>query len=74
MVCAEETSYLISIEQLIKKKLDKEIIKGFEPDLNASTEPPKIGVNRQNRKSRSKKIKAFSKKKSRKSFKKKFRF
>ncbi len=74
LVCAEETSYLISIEQLIKKKLDKEIIKGFEPDLNASTEPPKIGVNRQNRKSRSKKIKAFSKKKSRKSFKKKFRF
>tara|TARA_B100001175_G_scaffold93942_1_gene79425 strand:+ start:7890 stop:9149 length:1260 start_codon:yes stop_codon:yes gene_type:complete len=74
LVCAEETSYLLSIEQLINKKFKKEIINGFEPDLNASTEPPKIGGNRQNRRSRSKKTKAFSKKKSRKPFKKKFRF
>ena len=74
LVCAEETSYLLSIEQLINKKFEKEIINGFEPDLNASTEPPKIGGNRQNRRFRSKNNKGHSKKKSGKPFKKKFRF
>lgn len=43
LVCAEETSYLASIEKLTKQRLKKEIIKDFEPDPNASTLPPKKG-------------------------------
>lgn len=47
LVCAEETSYLASIEKLTKQRFKKEIIKDFEPDLNASTLPPKKGGGRQ---------------------------
>ena len=47
LVCAEETSYLASIEKLIKQRFKKEIIKDFEPDPNASTLPPKKGGGRQ---------------------------
>jgi ATP-dependent RNA helicase RhlE len=47
LVCAEETSYLASIEKLTKQRLKKEIIKDFEPDPNASTLPPKKGGGRQ---------------------------
>ena len=43
LVCAEETSYLASIEKLTKQRFKKEIIKDFEPDPNASTLPPKKG-------------------------------
>lgn len=47
LVCAEETSYLASIEKLTKQQFKKEIIKDFEPDPNASTLPPKKGGGRQ---------------------------
>ena len=47
LVCAEETSYLASIEKLTKQRFKKEIIKDFEPDPNASTLPPKKGGGRQ---------------------------
>ena len=43
LVCAEETSYLVSIEKLTKQRFKKEIVEGFEPDPNASTVPPKQG-------------------------------
>ena len=43
LVCAEETSYLSSIEKLTKQRFNKEIVEGFEPDPNASTVPPKQG-------------------------------
>jgi ATP-dependent RNA helicase RhlE len=49
LVCAEETSYLASIEKLTKQRFKKEIIKDFEPDPNASTLPPKKGGGRQRR-------------------------
>lgn len=41
LVSADETSYLKSIEKLVKIKIPMEIIPGFEPDPNASTEPIK---------------------------------
>jgi len=47
LVCAEETSYLTSIEKLTKQRFKKEIMEGFEPDPNASTVPPKQGGGRQ---------------------------
>jgi len=46
LVSADETSYLKGIEKLINMKIDVEIVKGFEPDPNASTEPIKPGQNR----------------------------
>jgi ATP-dependent RNA helicase RhlE len=49
LVCAEETSYLSSIEKLTKQRFNKEIVEGFEPDPNASTVPPKQGGGRQKR-------------------------
>ena len=49
LVCAEETSYLASIEKLTKQRFKKEILEGFEPDPNASTIPPKQGGGRQQR-------------------------
>ena len=49
LVCAEETSYLASIEKLTKQRFKKEIVDGFEPDPNASTVPPKQGGGRQHR-------------------------
>ena len=46
LVSADEISFLRSIEKLINMKIDVEIIEGFEPDPNASTEPIKPGQNR----------------------------
>ena len=46
LVSADETSYLKGIEKLINMKIDVEIVEGFEPDPNASTEPIKPGQNR----------------------------
>ncbi|PCJ94847.1 MAG: ATP-dependent RNA helicase RhlE [Flavobacteriaceae bacterium] len=43
LVSADETSYLRDIEKLIGMKIEKQIIEGFEPDPNASTEPIKQG-------------------------------
>ncbi|OIQ26997.1 MAG: ATP-dependent RNA helicase RhlE [Bacteroidetes bacterium MedPE-SWsnd-G2] len=49
LVCAEETSYLRSIEKLVGLKIPVEVIEGFEPDPNASHEPRKQGQNNQRR-------------------------
>ena len=49
LVSADETLYLKNIEKLIAQKIPLEIIEGFEPDPNASTEPIKPGQNRQRR-------------------------
>jgi len=50
LVSADETTYLRGIEKLIGMKIEVEILEGFEPDPNASTEPIKPGQNRnQNR-------------------------
>lgn len=47
LVSADETTYLRDIEKLIGFKIEKEIVEGFEPDPNASTEPIKQGQGRQ---------------------------
>lgn len=54
LVSADETTYLRDIEKLISEKIEVEILEGFEPDPNASTEPikPGQGRNRNNRKPR----------------------
>jgi ATP-dependent RNA helicase RhlE len=39
LVCVDEFDYLRGIERLIKRTLPKEILPGFEPDLNAKPEP-----------------------------------
>ncbi|MGS2727180.1 DEAD/DEAH box helicase [Psychroserpens sp. BH13MA-6] len=49
LVSADETTYLKDIEKLIGEAIDVEIVEGFEPDPNASTEPIKPGQNRQPR-------------------------
>ncbi|WP_120199427.1 DEAD/DEAH box helicase [Ichthyenterobacterium magnum] len=49
LVSADETSYLRGIEKLTDQKIPVEIIEGFEPDPNASTEPIKQGQGRQQR-------------------------
>ena len=49
LVSADETTFLRAIEKLIEMKLPVEIVEGFEPDPNASTEPIKQGQGRQNR-------------------------
>ncbi|WP_179319334.1 DEAD/DEAH box helicase [Winogradskyella helgolandensis] len=46
LVSADETTYLRDIEKLIDMKIEVEILEGFEPDPNASTEPIKPGQNR----------------------------
>jgi len=51
-VSADETSFLRDIEKLIGNKLPVEVLEGFEPDPNASTQPIKQGQGRQNRNSR----------------------
>jgi ATP-dependent RNA helicase RhlE len=52
LVSADETTYLRDIEKLVGLKIPKEIIEGFEPDPNASTEPIKQGQGRGRRDSR----------------------
>jgi ATP-dependent RNA helicase RhlE len=46
LVSADETTFLRDIEKLIGMKIDVDILEGFEPDPNASTEPIKPGQNR----------------------------
>ncbi|SHJ18335.1 DEAD/DEAH box helicase [Algibacter luteus] len=41
LVSADETTFLRDIEKLIEMKVPVEIIEGFEPDPNASTQPEK---------------------------------
>ena len=41
LVSADETTYLRDIEKLLNSSIKSEIIEGFEPDPNASTEPIK---------------------------------
>ncbi|SDS00644.1 ATP-dependent RNA helicase RhlE [Formosa sp. Hel1_31_208] len=53
LVSADETTFLRDIEKLIGQKIEVEIVEGFEPDPNASTEPIRPGQNRQPRNSRS---------------------
>jgi ATP-dependent RNA helicase RhlE len=52
LVSADETTFLRDIEKLVGLKFPVEIIEGFEPDPNASTEPEKrqqrTGGNRNN--------------------------
>ncbi len=43
LVSADETTYLRDIQKLVGMKIPVEIIEGFEPDPNASTEPIKQG-------------------------------
>ena len=43
LVSADETTYLRDIEKLVGIKIPVEILEGFEPDPNASTEPIKQG-------------------------------
>ncbi len=43
LVSADETSFLKDIEKLLGQRIPSEIIEGFEPDPNASTEPIKQG-------------------------------
>ena len=52
LVSADETSFLKDIEKLVGLRIPVEIVEGFEPDPNASTEPFKPGQNR-NRSSKS---------------------
>ena len=47
LVSADETSFLRDIEKLVGQRIPSEIIEGFEPDPNASTEPIKQGQGRQ---------------------------
>ncbi len=41
LVSADETTFLRDIEKLVGMKIPSEVIAGFEPDPNASTEPEK---------------------------------
>ncbi|MGD9786900.1 MAG: DEAD/DEAH box helicase [Sulfuricellaceae bacterium] len=43
LVCVDENKFLADIEKLIKRQLPKEIVPGFEPDLNAKPEPILMG-------------------------------
>ncbi|MCX7550243.1 DEAD/DEAH box helicase [Xanthomarina sp. F2636L] len=49
LVSADETTYLRDIEKLVGMKIPKDILEGFEPDPNASTEPKKQGRGRSSR-------------------------
>lgn len=49
LVSADETSFLRDIEKLLGERIPSEIIEGFEPDPNASTEPIKQGQGRPQR-------------------------
>ena len=60
LVSADETSYLANIEKLVNLKIPVEIVEGFEPDSNASTEPIKQGQGRGRRSYRSNNSKSRS--------------
>lgn len=51
LVSADETTFLRDIEKLVGQRIPSEIIEGFEPDPNASTEPIKQGQGRPQRNS-----------------------
>jgi ATP-dependent RNA helicase RhlE len=44
LVCVEEHNLLRDIEQLLKRKIDKEIIPGYEPDSRIKAEPVRRGA------------------------------
>ena len=46
LVCVDEHKLLSDIERLIKRELPRDILPGFEPDLNAKPEPIQNGQNR----------------------------
>ncbi len=60
MVSADETTFLRDIEKLIRERIPVEIVEGFEPDPNASTEPIKQGQGRNSRPSSKPKAKITS--------------
>lgn len=43
LVCVDEADYLKGIEKLINKKLDRQIIEGYEPDPSIKAEPIQRG-------------------------------
>jgi ATP-dependent RNA helicase RhlE len=43
LVCVDEQDFLKDIEKLIKRDIEKEIIKGFEPDPSIRAEPIVLG-------------------------------
>ena len=43
LVCAEEHNLLRDIERLLKRKIDQEIIPGYEPDSRIKAEPVRRG-------------------------------
>lgn len=45
LVCVDELDYLAGIERLIKRKLPREILPGFEPDPNARPQPIQLRSN-----------------------------
>ncbi|MCW2120682.1 DEAD/DEAH box helicase [Flavobacterium sp. 7A] len=49
LVSSDELTFLKDIEKLIEMKLPVEMVKGFEPDPNESTEPVKMGRGSQSR-------------------------
>jgi len=53
LVCVDEHKLLKDIERLIKRELPRNILPGFEPDLNARPEPIQNGQNRGQRQGRS---------------------
>lgn len=43
LVCVDEEGFLGSIEKLIKRQIDREVVAGFEPDPSARPEPIQLG-------------------------------
>jgi ATP-dependent RNA helicase RhlE len=64
LVSAEETAYLRDIEKLVGLKIPIEIVEGFEPDPNASTEPIKQNQGGRRRQHNSNKSKSQSSRRS----------
>ncbi|MGV8814358.1 MAG: DEAD/DEAH box helicase [Gelidibacter sp.] len=60
LVSADETTFLRDIEKLIRERIPVEIVEGFEPDPNESTEPVKQGQGRGQGQGRSNKPKEKS--------------
>ncbi|MGC1632177.1 MAG: DEAD/DEAH box helicase [Gelidibacter sp.] len=60
LVSADETTFLRDIEKLIRERIPMEIVEGFEPDPNESTEPVKQGQGRGQGQGRSNKPKEKS--------------
>jgi len=53
LICAEETSYVKSIEKLLGQRLKTEIVEGFEPTETDFSPPKKNQGNRRNNNSES---------------------